>query len=65
MDLVLKDTGLFDDLATKLNVPLEISPLIFNNALTLNLPWEFSFHKKNYKMVRLIQLANIVANAAP
>jgi len=29
MDLVLKDTGLFDDLATKLNAPLEISPLIF------------------------------------
>ncbi len=28
MDLVLKDTGLFDDLAKKLNVPLEISPLI-------------------------------------
>ena len=28
MDLVLKDTGLFDDLATKLNAPLEISPLI-------------------------------------
>ena len=28
MDLVLKDTGLFDDLANKLNAPLEISPLI-------------------------------------
>ena len=28
MDLVLKDTGLFDSLATKLNAPLEISPLI-------------------------------------
>ena len=28
MDLVLKDTGLFDDLAKKLNVPLEISPKI-------------------------------------
>ncbi len=28
MDLVLKDTGLFDDLAKKLKVPLEISPLI-------------------------------------
>jgi 3-hydroxyisobutyrate dehydrogenase len=28
MDLVLKDTGLFDDLAKKLNAPLEISPLI-------------------------------------
>jgi len=28
MDLALKDTGLFDDLATKLNAPLEISPLI-------------------------------------
>ena len=28
MDLVLKDTGLFDNLATKLNAPLEISPLI-------------------------------------
>ncbi|MDC0216308.1 NAD(P)-dependent oxidoreductase [Candidatus Pelagibacter sp.] len=28
MDLVLKDTGLFDDLATKLNAPLEISPLV-------------------------------------
>ena len=28
MDLVLKDTGLFDNLAKKLNVPLEISPLI-------------------------------------
>ena len=26
MDLVLKDTGLFDDLAKKLNAPLEISP---------------------------------------
>ena len=28
MDLVLKDTGLFDDLAKKLNAPLEMSPLI-------------------------------------
>jgi len=28
MDLVLKDTGLFDDLAKKLNAPLEISPLV-------------------------------------
>jgi len=28
MDLVLKDTGLFDDLAKKLNSSLEISPLI-------------------------------------
>ena len=28
MDLVLKDTGLFDNLARKLNAPLEISPLI-------------------------------------
>ena len=28
MDLVLKDTVLFDDLANKLNSPLEISPLI-------------------------------------
>ena len=28
MDLVLKDTGLFDDLAKKLNIPLEISPKI-------------------------------------
>ena len=28
MDLVLKDTGLFDELAKKLNVPLEISPRI-------------------------------------
>ena len=28
MDLVLKDTGLFDKLANKLNAPLEISPLI-------------------------------------
>ena len=28
MDLVLKDTGLFDNLANKLNVPLEISPKI-------------------------------------
>ena len=28
MDLVLKDTGLFDNLAKKLNVPLEISPQI-------------------------------------
>jgi 3-hydroxyisobutyrate dehydrogenase len=28
MDLVLKDTGLFDDLGKKLNTPLEISPLI-------------------------------------
>ena len=28
MDLVLKDTGLFDDLAKKLNTPLEISPKI-------------------------------------
>jgi len=28
MDLVLKDTGLFDDLARKLNAPLEISPKI-------------------------------------
>jgi len=28
MDLVVKDTTLFDDLATKLNTPMEISPLI-------------------------------------
>ena len=28
MDLVLKDTGLFDSLAKKLNAPLEISPKI-------------------------------------
>ena len=28
MDLVLKDTGLFDNLAKKLNASLEISPLI-------------------------------------
>tara|TARA_Y100000590_G_scaffold206169_1_gene233685 strand:+ start:2669 stop:3610 length:942 start_codon:yes stop_codon:yes gene_type:complete len=28
MDLVLKDTGLFDDLAKKLKAPLEMSPLI-------------------------------------
>jgi len=28
MDLVLKDTGLFDDLAKKLKIPLEISPKI-------------------------------------
>ena len=28
MDLVLKDTGLFDDLAKKLNAPLDISPKI-------------------------------------
>ena len=28
MDLVLKDTGLFDNLSKKLNTPLEISPLI-------------------------------------
>jgi len=28
MDLVLKDTGLFDNLAKNLNAPLEISPLI-------------------------------------
>ena len=28
MDLVLKDTGLFDNLAKKLNAPLEISPKI-------------------------------------
>ncbi len=28
MDLVVKDTTLFDDLANKLNTPLEISPLI-------------------------------------
>jgi len=28
MDLVLKDTGLFNDLAKKLNTPLEVSPLI-------------------------------------
>ena len=28
MDLVLKDIGLFDDLAKKLNVPMEISPLV-------------------------------------
>ena len=28
MDLVLKDTGLFDDLAKKLNAPLELSPKI-------------------------------------
>ena len=28
MDLVLKDTGLFDELSKKLNIPLEISPKI-------------------------------------
>ena len=28
MDLVLKDTGLFDNLAKRLNAPLEVSPLI-------------------------------------
>ena len=28
MDLVMKDTGLFDDLAKKLNAPLEISPKV-------------------------------------
>jgi 3-hydroxyisobutyrate dehydrogenase len=28
MDLVLKDTGLFDDLARKLNTSLEISPKV-------------------------------------
>ena len=28
MDLVLKDTGLFDELAKKLNAPLEISPKV-------------------------------------
>ncbi len=28
MDLVLKDTGIFDSLAKKLNAPLEISPLL-------------------------------------
>ena len=28
MDLVLKDTGLFDDLAKKLNAPLELSPKV-------------------------------------
>ena len=28
MDLVLKDTGLFDNLAKKLNAPLEISPKV-------------------------------------
>ncbi|MDA8985338.1 NAD(P)-dependent oxidoreductase, partial [Candidatus Pelagibacter sp.] len=28
MDLVLKDTGLFDDLANKLGAPLEISPKV-------------------------------------
>jgi len=28
MDLVLKDTGLFDDLSKKLNAPLEISPKV-------------------------------------
>ena len=28
MDLVLKDTGLFDELANKLNAPLEISPQV-------------------------------------
>jgi len=28
MDLILKDTGLFDDLAKKLNAPLEISPKV-------------------------------------
>jgi len=28
MDLVLKDTGLFDDLAKKLKIPLEISPKV-------------------------------------
>ena len=28
MDLVLKDTGLFDELAKKLNAPLELSPKV-------------------------------------
>ncbi|MDP9087544.1 MAG: NAD(P)-dependent oxidoreductase [Pseudomonadota bacterium] len=30
MDLVIKDVGLFDQLAQELNVPLEISPLVLN-----------------------------------
>ena len=37
MDLVVKDTSLFDDLATRNGVPLELSPLvagIFKDGLT-------------------------------
>ena len=30
MDLVVKDTGLFDTLSKKYDVPLEISPVVLN-----------------------------------
>jgi 3-hydroxyisobutyrate dehydrogenase len=45
MDLVLKDTGLFQQLAERYNVPLEISPLIvdiFRNGVEKYGPREFS-----------------------
>ncbi len=45
MDLVLKDVGLFDDLARRLEVPLELSPLlvqIFRDGLERYGPREWS-----------------------
>jgi 3-hydroxyisobutyrate dehydrogenase len=45
MDLVVKDVGLFDALAKKLNVPLELSPLvlgIFKDGIERYGPREFS-----------------------
>ena len=45
MDLVIKDVGLFDDIAKDLGVPLELSPLIvkiFKDAASTYGPREFS-----------------------
>jgi 3-hydroxyisobutyrate dehydrogenase len=45
MDLVVKDVGLFDALAKKLDVPLELSPLvlgIFKDGIERYGPREFS-----------------------
>jgi 3-hydroxyisobutyrate dehydrogenase len=45
MDLVIKDVGLFDDIAKDLGVPLELSPLIvniFKDAASKYGPREFS-----------------------
>ena len=63
MDLVLKDTGLFDNLAKKLNAPLEISPQIgleeeFEGA-TNPFPWMSEImdlrKEKNFFETRVIE----------
>ena len=45
MDLVVKDTGLFDELARRLDVPLDLSPLlvdVFRDGLERYGPREWS-----------------------